>query len=444
MVSKFSAPRGTADILPLTIPLWQNIEYKARSVFHLYGYKEIRTPYFEELDLFCRSMGESSDVVRKQMLHLTSQQVEDVPQEEKKGLTLRPEGTASVIRSYIENNLDKQEGLSKLFYIGPMFRGERPQKGRLRQFHQIGAEAIGPESCDPLLDAEIIALSTQILNELGLKSYQLKINSLGTSEDKQMFSRLLREQLNPLRSSLCQDCQVRFELNILRVLDCKNKSCQSLIKGLNLTDAYLSEESRQYFLEVRKALDNLKISYEISLQLVRGLDYYTHTVFEISHSQLGSQDALGAGGRYNNLVGDLGGPSVDAVGFALGIERIILAMPEDQNKPVSGSIESFLIVLDDKAIERAFCLLQDLRKERISCEMSFKPSSLKSQMRLANKLQAQYVLILGEEELTQNKISLKEMKTGQQEKIGLSEIISVLKNKKKRIDSCCGHTPAVN
>ncbi len=322
-MSQFILPRGTADILPDEISLWQDVESKARSLLTRWGYREIRTPLFEETELFARSMGQTSDIVQKQMLNLSSQRQDD---EAATAFSLRPEGTAAIVRSYIQNDFDKKEGLSKLFYNGPMFRGERPQKGRLRQFHQIGAEVLGPNSALPLIDAEVIALSVNLLKEMGLseEQFKLKLNTLGSREDKENFSKFLREKLAPHKAKLCEDCQNRFERNVFRILDCKNRDCRSIVAGLQLDHSYLSETSQKYFHDVREALDSLNVKYEVAMSLVRGLDYYTHTVFEISCPALGSQDALGAGGRYGGLVQDLGGSAqVDAIGFAVGIERII-------------------------------------------------------------------------------------------------------------------------
>lgn len=418
MNKKFSVPRGTADILPDDIASWQFIEATARNVLTVYGYKQIITPLFEETELFARSMGQTSDVVQKQMLTLQSQRQEG----ESAGLALRPEGTAAVVRSYIENSFDRKETLSKLFYIGPMFRGERPQKGRLRQFHQIGVEAIGPESASPYLDAEVIRLSVELLTQAGLQpaDFKLKINTLGSNDDKTNFAKFLREHLQPARSGLCEDCQDRFERNVFRVLDCKNKSCQALVAKLDLNHAYLSADSRKYFADVCLALDSLGIKYEKSLTLVRGLDYYTHTVFEISSSALGSQDALGAGGRYNNLVSQLGGPAVDAIGFALGVERILLALV-DHPKPASRPLKVFIVTLDEASLRRGFQILHILRRHHIAGDMSYRLSSMKSQMRQADKSGAEFVMIIGEEEYKKGAVTLKQMSSGKQQELKAAE-----------------------
>ena len=412
----FALPRGTNDILPADVTLWQRIEAKARQIFSIYGYKEIRTPFFEETELFIRSMGEISDVVEKQMLNVRSSKKSDAQDIGENSLSLRPEGTASIVRSYIENSFDKKESLSKLFYIGPMFRGERPQKGRLRQFHQIGVEAIGPDGYSPYLDAEVIALSVEILKNFGLSGFQLKINTLGALENKGKFRDFLKKELKGKLRELCSDCQDRFERNVFRILDCKNKDCKQVVRHLDLSYNWLDEESKDYFSKVKEALNLLNVSFEEDPTLVRGLDYYTHTVFEVTHASLGSQDALGAGGRYNSLVTDLGGACVGAVGFALGIERILLSLPQEQN-PKEENLKVFVIALDETSVKIAFQILNILRREGIKADMSFRVSSVKSLMRLADKSAAPFVILIGENERKGEFVTLKNMRQGTQEEV---------------------------
>lgn len=415
MNPQFLIPTGTKDILPSDIVQWQDLEVKARDFLKLYGYREIRTPLFEETALFVRSMGEHTDVVEKQMLNVrSSKRVE----EEESGLSLRPEGTAGVVRSYIENSLDKKESLSKLFYIGPMFRGERPQKGRLRQFHQIGVEAIGLDSFSPFLDAEVIALSVNLLQNLGLNKFQLKLNTLGTPEDKKKLQVVLKEKLKFFLPALCPDCQDRYERNVLRIFDCKKEGCQQVVKGLNLGQDWLSEESRQYFEKVKSALKELQISFEEDHRLVRGLDYYTHTVFEITDSSLGSQNALGAGGRYNNLVSQLGGADVPAIGFALGIERMLLVKPAAMEEK-KNLLDIYLIALDEGSLLNSFRLVNALRQNSVRADMSYRLSSVKSLMRLADKSEAPFVAIIGENEVKGEFVTLKNMEQGTQEKVSV-------------------------
>lgn len=422
MNKKLTVPRGTSDILPDAVLLWETLESQARKVCKSYGYREIRTPIFEDINLFKRSLGQTSDVVNKQLLALASGQ-------EDEGYALRPEGTASVVRSYIDNSFDGKESLSKLFYLGPMFRGERPQKGRLRQFHQIGVEAIGPNSTSPYLDAEMMALAMHLLKEFGVQGPQLKINSLGSQEDKANISAWLRGELAQHKNDLCEDCQARFERNVFRVLDCKKDACRRQV-SLVVKDLPLSADSRKYFDQVRLALKSTGVAFEVSPHLVRGLDYYTHTVFEITAEGLGSQDAVGAGGRYNGLVHELGGnEKIDygAIGFALGVERILLA--SGQSTSVPSGLDIFVIAMKEEYQPQAFLLLQQLRQTGISADLSFAGGSMKSQMGKADKANAHYALILGEEEINNHTVALKDMQTGQQDIVAVENIVGILKER---------------
>lgn len=426
MISKkFSAPRGTADILPEETVLWQSLENQARQQLSLYGYQEIRTPVFEETGLFARSIGQTSDVVQKQMLTLASQNTTVDQGKELSGLTLRPEGTAAVVRAYIEHRLDTKESLTKLFYISPMFRGERPQKGRLRQFHQIGVEVLGPQTASAYLDAEVIVLAVNLLNSFGIKDFQLKINTLGTREDKCNLAGILRQQLTSEIKNCCPDCQQRYERNVFRILDCKNHSCKAVVARLKLDGSHLSPASQKYFQELCDTLKLLNVTFTVDTKIVRGLDYYTHTVFELTSPSLGSQDALGAGGRYNNLVEDLGGPAADAVGFALGVERMILARPEHQ-KVAMPAADVFFIVPDEANLNEAARLLEETRRAGIAGDMSYQTASLKSQMRQANKKGAAFALIFGGDEFSRGTATLKDMKEGEQQEVVLNQIVATL------------------
>lgn len=421
MTNIISIPRGTADILPEEMPFWQEVEKRTRQILERYNYREIRTPVFEQTDLFKRSLGSTSDVVNKQLLELAS--------DKKEGFSLRPEGTAPVVRCYIENNIGRQESISKLFYIGPMFRGERPQKGRLRQFHQIGVEVIGTDTANPYIDAEVIALNVHLLKAFGLTGFHVKVNTLGSVEDKEDFSKFLRGALQAGLGKLCGDCRDRFERNVFRILDCKNEKCGEIIGGIEIGHNHLSSESRRYFDKVKEALESLSVKFDVVPTLVRGLDYYTHTVFEISGSSLGSQDALSAGGRYNGLVSQLGGPQADAVGFALGIERLLLAMPPDQ-KPSPKGLDVFIIALDEVVFPKAFRMLDQIRAEGIVSDMSYKVSSLKSQMRSAGKAAARHVVILGENEDKKGVVALKDMDTGEQQEMSFIKVAELIKRRK--------------
>lgn len=414
---KFSVPRGTKDVTPQEASLYQKLEQKARRIFGTFNYKELRTPIFEDAGLFQRSLGQNTDIVQKQLLKLKTEG--DVE------YALRPEATASIVRAYIEHNIHKNQGFGKFFYIGPMFRGERPQKGRLREFNHIGAEAIGISN--PYLDVEIISLAIKLLDKFGVNGYTLNINNLGCPKDKEKWSKLLRDSLKEKLGDFCSLCQDRFNRNVFRILDCKNEGCRNAIKSLRLKDNFICSECSDYFQKVIKGLDKLKIPYKLSPLLVRGLDYYTGTVFEITHTALGSQDAVGAGGRYDNLVKQLGGPQIGAMGFALGLERLILAISKDEE--IITSVDVFLIAQDEKAYENLFLLLNELREAEISCDIDYEGASLKSQMRSANKNKAKFVIIAGEEELKTKTLSLKDMSSGNQEKIKSDQIINELKKR---------------
>lgn len=423
MTQRFSVPRGTADILPDTVANWQNMERIARDYFQLFHYRELRTPCFEETELFARSMGQTTEVVQKQMLRLQSQK-----EDESSPFALRPEGTAAILRAYIQYGLVKQESLSKFFYMGPMFRGERPQKGRLRQFHQMGVEAIGAGTASPFLDAEVIALAVNLLKAFGCNPFQLKVNTLGSLSDKNQFASWLRGNLESRLNQLEPELQQSFRANIFRILDSKDPAAKALIRDLNFDGNYLSAESREYFAQVKSALDSLRVEYTVVPQLVRGLDYYTHTVFEFSDPSLGSQDALGAGGRYNGLARQLGaGIDIDAIGFALGMERILLSAAGQQSI-VPESISYYIISLDEAFIGKAFWLQDIIRRQGVSCDMSYRGGSVKSLMRSANKSGAKYTIILGQDEIIKNELTVKIMHSGEQLRVALDQIEEFLKN----------------
>jgi len=413
----FKSPAGMKDLLPEEAFLWQNLEEKARKVFAICGYQPIRTPVVEYRSLFDRSLGQETEVVKKQMF---------IIQREEETYCLRPEATAAVVRAYLENGLDKTNQFSKLYYLGAMFRSERPQKGRLRQFHHIGVEALG--SVSPYLDAEVIALAVRLLDEFGISGYQLKLNSLGCRDDRQRLSNILRERLTPQREGLCPDCQERFSRNIFRVLDCKNEGCKNIVSGLKLECAdYLCQGCLKHFAEVKERLDSLGLGYSLCGTLVRGLDYYTGSVFEISHPGLGAQDALGAGGRYDNLIQELGGPNLGAVGFALGVERLLLAAGDHKSQVTSHKVNVFVVTLGEEAKKEGFKLLDRLRKSGVSCDMDYEGKSLKGQMRRANDLGAGWTAIIGEDEIKKGIIALKDMKAGSQAEISLDNFVEEIK-----------------
>ncbi|MFH0935944.1 MAG: histidine--tRNA ligase [Candidatus Omnitrophota bacterium] len=409
---------GTRDILPEEALFWQELEKISRDIFTLYNYKEIRTPLIEGASLFNRSLGESTEIVQKQMFLIKNKE---------ELYALRPEGTASIVRAYIENNLDKTARFRKFYYFGPMFRLERPQRGRLRQFHHIGCEAIG--SLDPDLDVEVIALADSLLKAFSVKDYKIKINSLGSLKDKKELIALLNKKLKSKLSALCADCKTRFKKNILRILDCKNDNCLKVISGLEIDDSYLCSQSREHFSRVKAGLDALSINYEVTPYLVRGLDYYTHTVFEIVHKDLGAQDALGAGGRYDNLVKELGGPEAGAIGFAFGVERLLIAQGLRGAFGVKSLI--YLIGLGEQAKQYCRVLLDELRSNKISCDTDYENKSLKGAMRQANDLQVRFVLIIGDDELKKGIITLKDMHSSTQEEVKKEELMRLLKERLK-------------
>ncbi len=415
---KISAIRGTKDILPKDCEVWRFIEEKARQLCEVYGYREIRTPLLEESRLFTRSIGKASDIVRKEMYSFLDRK--------KRMLCLRPEATASVVRAYLEHGLDKSLSLAKFYYFGPMFRAERPQAGRLRQFHHIGVETIGSRS--PYLDAEVISLAVKLLQKIGVKGFTLQINSIGCRPDRRRYKLTLRTALKNKLKLLCSDCHSRYKVNILRIFDCKNETCKRLTRQLPSIVDTLCRECAEHFQKVERTLNSLNISYVLNPYLVRGLDYYTKTCFELVHPRLGAQDALGAGGRYDDLVGDLGGPEKPAVGFALGIERVIGSLTPLEFEPSTKSSPCvYIATIGEKAKQMAYKLLQTLRAQGISSETDYQDRSLKGQMRLADKSGFRYVAILGEEELEKEIIILRDMQNKSQKEIKIDELVEGLK-----------------
>ncbi len=413
----FKKVPGTKDILPSECFSWQQIEQISRNIFSIYNYQEIRTPLIEDVVLFNRSLGQSTEIVQKQMFLINNK--EDT-------YAFRPEGTASIVRAYIENNLHKTSGFMKMYYIGPMFRLERPQKGRLRQFHHIGCEVIGSVGAD--IDVEVISLADSLLKAYSIEGYKIKINSLGCARDKQKLSEILKQGLKDKLGQLCEDCNARFERNVLRILDCKNKSCQETAAKLNIQNSYLCEECNLHFEKVKSGLDLLKVKYEVCPFLVRGLDYYTRTVFEIKHDELGAQDAIGAGGRYDNLVKELGGPDLGAVGFAFGIERLLLIRRQKTEDRRQDENLVYVAGLGEEAKIQAMLILGQLRNSGIICDTDYESKSLKGIMRKANDIGAKYMLIIGDNELRNSTVMFKNMSTGEQKEVKQENILSELKN----------------
>jgi len=414
---KYKALYGTHDILPDESGLWQYLEARLREIFAVYNYGEIRVPIFEETELFARSIGQDTDIVQKEMYTFQDQG--------KRSLTLRPEGTAGTVRAYLEHNLGEKSPLVKLYYLGSMFRQERPQKGRMREFHQFGIEAIG--SADPAVDAEQIEMGVRICQELKISDFKLHVNSIGCPVCRPVHREKLLEFMKDKIGALCDDCKTRYLRNPLRMFDCKNEECIAQLEGAPVMIDYLCDECRTHYDQVKKYLAELGVDYLEDTRLVRGLDYYTKTAFEIKSSLLGSQDTLLGGGRYDLLVEELGGKATPAIGFAAGIERFILVLQMQKKVDLEEKkLNLFIAALGDEAKAFAVKLVRDLRQKNISCETDYLQRSLKAQMREANRQKAEKVLIIGEEEMKKSKAALKDMESGEQKEIDLDRIADVL------------------
>lgn len=397
------AIEGTRDYFAETGARYATALTTAANLFARYGYDAIVTPVFEDTRLFSRSIGEATDIVEKEMYTFT-------PGSDT--ITLRPEGTAGVIRAYLQHGMHKQGGLRKLQYAGPMFRRERPQKGRQRQFHQVGVEAIG--SADPVLDAEVVEMGLAYYRALGIGDVRTRLNSIGCPKEdcRPAYRRLLRDAIEPNLASFCKTCQARFSRNILRILDCKNPACQDLTASLPASADHLCGTCDDHFTTVRAMLDALGVAYEVDARLVRGLDYYTQTVFEYTHPALGAQDAIGGGGRYDGLVAELGGPDTPAVGFALGVERIMIALEALGVDAAAPGLDLFGVALGEAAHVRMAALLREARACGCTADMDFEARSMKAQMRAANRRGARMVWILGDGELEAGTVQVKDMSDG--------------------------------
>jgi len=414
-------PRGTQDILPGDVEKWQLIEKKAREICSNYLYKEIRTPIFEQTELFQRSVGDTTDIVQKEMYTF----------EDRGGrsLTLRPEGTAAVVRSYAENKMYGQAVQPvKLYYFGPMFRYERPQAGRYRQFVQFGVEAIGSD--DPAIDAEVISLAMELYKELGLKKLRLVLNSLGDSSSRKAHREALINHFKPRIEEFCSDCNQRLETNPLRILDCKKDRDHELMKSAPSILDYLNDASRDYFNKVKLHLTDMEIDFVVDPTLVRGLDYYNHTAFEIMREAegFGAITTLCGGGRYNGLVQEVGGPDQPGIGFALSVERLLSAL-EAENVSLlhEEAIDYYVVALGDKAMDFAVPLLKNLRRAGFSAEKDYMGRKMKAQLKAAERLHAQYTIIIGEDELEKGEAVIKNMETGEQQTVSLEQIVEELK-----------------
>ena len=407
------AVTGTRDILPVDIPKWNFLLSIVESVFTKFNYKEIRTPIFEETSLFARGIGEATDIVSKEMYTFIDRSGDSI--------TLRPEMTAGVVRAFIEHSLDKKQNLNKLFYAGPMFRQERPQAGRFRQFYQFGAEALG--SNDPMLDAEMIIMAYDIFKLLGLKNLIVKMNSLGVPESRENYKKVLRQYVEPHLNKLSSESRKRFDTNILRIFDSKEENDRKIMENAPLLIEYLDEESLQHFEKVKQTLLTAQIPFEIDTKLVRGLDYYTHTTFEVVSGSVGSQSALCGGGRYNLLVKELGGGETPGVGFAAGIERILLACENEKSFLLDDEKIDLFIVTIEKGLEKfAYQTAVDFRRKGLIVDLDYLSRSVKAQMREANRLNAKYVLFIGGGEFSKDEVVLKNMSSSEQKNFSKNDL----------------------
>lgn len=414
------APRGTKDIIPAEAYKWNYLEEKFRDLCRLYGYEEIRTPIFEHTELFKRGVGDTTDIVQKEMYTFKDRGDRD--------LTLKPEGTAGVIRAFIENKMYAETQPTKLFYITPCFRYERPQSGRQRQFHQFGVEAIGSDT--PSLDAEVISLAMQFLGEAGLNDLTVYINSVGCPVCREDYNRLLKDYLATKADVLCDLCNDRRDKNPMRVIDCKNETCQANIVDIPLMADHLCDNCKDHFDQLKSYLDEMDIKYVVDKKIVRGLDYYKRTAFEIISNDLGAQSTVCGGGRYDGLVEQIGGPSgYSGIGFGLGAERLLLTL--EANGVEIGNpnhTDIFVVTIGDKAKLKSFSILKDLRENHISADKDHLDRSLKAQFKYSNKINAKYTIVIGDDELDKDKATLKNMETGDQKLIKISELVNELRS----------------
>ena len=415
----YKAPRGTVDILPAQSGKWQELEQLLRTICANYNVKEIRTPIFEHTELFNRAVGDTTDVVSKEMYTF----------EDRKGrsMTLRPEGTAGIARAYVENKLyGMPEKLQKVYYMGPMFRYERPQNGRQRQFHQFGVEMLGVES--PYVDVECMLMAVTVVKALGLKNIQLHINTLGDQESRDAYREALQNHFQPVLNELCHDCQVRYEKNPLRILDCKVDKNHPMMKTAPKTIDYLTDNAKAHFEKVCALLDDLEIDYVVDPNLVRGLDYYSHTVFEIisDDPKLGAGSTVGGGGRYNGLVEELGGPQTPGVGFAFGMERLMIALGDDHED--EEGLDVYIMPLGSEAKDLAMQIMTMLRANGFTCDMDQCDRGLKGQFKSAARFHAHFSMIIGDEEVQKEVVNMKCNHTKEQVEVPLENIVEFIEN----------------
>ena len=412
-------PRGTNDFLPGEVEKWQYLEGLLRELFAKYHYKEIRTPIFEHTELFLRSVGETSDIVSKEMYSFEDKGLRHV--------TLRPEGTAGTVRAFVENKLFSQSLPVKLYYTGPMFRYDQPQAGRYRQFHQFGCEVLG--SADPLVDAEVITFAVDLFSELGLKSLSVLINTVGCDHCRPRYQQALKDYFSQYRDQLCPTCLERLEKNPLRLLDCKEEGCKAVAAKAPTTLEYACDDCKAHFEKVCAYLQSVGIQYEVDTTLVRGLDYYTQTAFEVIMNKVGSQqNAICGGGRYNKLVSEVGGDDIPGMGFAAGMERVLLTIEEEGIElPVKQDIDVYVAPLGEAAKEVCFKLVHDLRQQGLIVETDYLSKSVKAQMKTADKNHARYAIIIGDDELANGTAVVRNMLESSQETIPFADIMNVIK-----------------
>jgi len=413
------APRGTEDLFGERMARQQRLEHVARETFGVFGYKEIRTPVFEDIALFVRGIGATTDIVEKEMYTLA--------QGDETTFALRPEGTASVMRAYVEHNLFKSKKFQKFYYMGPIFRHERPQAGRMRQFDQIGVEVIG--TYDPLADVETILLAAEIFRKIGLTGSTIKLNSFGCPSCRQRYRDALREALRSVEDRLCKNCKSRIDRNVFRVLDCKEELCKELTADAPCIRDYLDDECREHFEKVKSGLEQNGLVYTLDDRMVRGLDYYTKTIYEIAHPALGARDAICGGGRYDGLVEEVGGPPTGGVGFAIGVVPTLLALEKQEQGEIEldGGPTLFVIAISDEDRPFAFSLMARLRREGIAADTGYEGKSWKKQMRAANRDKAKHILVIGSNERETGRYKLKEMSTGTETDVDEAGLIERLK-----------------
>lgn len=413
-----NAPKGTKDILPSQVYKWHYVENAFREACSRYVFKEIRTPVFEHTELFARGVGDTTDIVEKQMYTF-----EDYG---KRSITLKPEGTSPVVRAFVENKLYADVQPSKFYYVIPCFRYEKPQSGRLREFHQMGIEVFGTDNM--MADAEVIGFASDFLSGLGIQDLELRINSIGCPKCRENYRQVLRAFLEPKYEELCETCKGRYEKNPMRILDCKSPVCQALVKGAPLMLDYLCDECKTAFDDLKTNLDAMGIRYIVDPGIVRGLDYYTKTAFEFVSDKIGAQGTVCGGGRYDHLIEQIGGPPIPGVGFGLGVERLLLIMeaagitiPEPEN------LDVFIAVMGERARVFGLKLMRDLRNQGIKAEMDSLGRNIKGQFKYADRLHAKYTVVIGDNELDQNIVSIKNMATSEQKPVSLQEILPTLK-----------------